>query len=123
MGEIVPLAFAVVVPSSMVELHEPNASFHKPPGQQAVVPETPLTGLSAVEQMCLRRFFVDSSQFWNARLHSKGQFILRDSGLDLGIKGCSMMDLVQVAQRIQAVSPNFARHSVWVVNEKNGLTI
>src|SRR6267142_840194 len=50
---VIALEIAMRVPSGLVELHEPNAAFNKPAGQQTIRPV--FNGLFAVEAVKLFR--------------------------------------------------------------------
>ncbi len=78
---------AVVVPATMIELNKADAPLGKSAGKQAVARERSVTRDRAVHFQRLLGFIFDIHEVGDRRLHSKRQFMLGDSGVDLRIVG------------------------------------
>ena len=77
-----------MVPAPMEELHEPYAPLDEAPGLQAVGRiGTALTGGFPIEFPGPLGLVAGSGNFGNRFLHAKGEFILRNARLELGVRG------------------------------------
>ena len=104
---------AVLIPSLVVELNEPNSLLSQPPCQQAVRGKSSWSAsFSTVEFKDLIGFFAQIGDFWHAGLHSIRHLVLRNSAFNLWIKLLLKVDLIQLAQSIEHRSTTRLAHPV-----------
>ena len=102
---------AMEIPSPVKELDVPDALFDEATCQEAVVGEARFTGFSTVGLEGGRRFAVDVHHLGHRHLHSEGQLILGDAGGGLGMPELLGLQLVEVAQGVEAHAPHVAVHA------------
>ena len=93
---------AVLIPGFVEQLHEADAAFDEPPGQQAVAGEAGVLGrFDAVAVERLLRFLAEVHQLRGARLQAIRHFVALDAGGDLRIGIRLQRLLVQPIQGIE----------------------
>ena len=95
---------AVVVPSTVIELYESNASFSQSAGQQAVSPEGAVSSLGAIEIKDVFGFPGDVHQLGDAHLHAEGEFVLADTCINFRIPNLSGSQSVESSGSIDDVA-------------------
>ena len=91
----------MLVPALVIQLNEPDVTFCKASGEQAVVGVfADLSGLGSIHVEHRLWLAVDVNQFGYAHLHPVGKFILSDPVFDLRIVCLPEFQLVQLAQRM-----------------------
>ena len=77
---------AIIANIGTCQLDEPNAPFHKPPGDEALTAENGGVGIgrvNAVKDLCRARLVADVGEFRNRDLHSVGEFVVGHRGFEL----------------------------------------
>ena len=103
---------AVLVPAGVHQLHEPDAPFEQPAGDQAVVRERAvLQGVGAVARERGLRLVREVDQVGHARLHPEGHLVLGDARVDLGIAIIGEMGRVHRGHVVEQRPPRLAAHA------------
>ena len=101
-----------MVPVVEINLHEPHAPLHHPPGHEdGVGKRTGLQYLLAIEAEGRLRLGRDVGEFGHARLHPEGHLILGDPGLRFGITKLLKCSLVQGLQAVERGAADARRDS------------
>ena len=102
----------VLIPTSVEDLHGSDPAFNHPTGEQSAGGKGAwFGGIGAVEIEDVLRFVVKLHEVWDARLHSKSHFVLRNTGLNLWISQCFEAVLVQVGKGIEHGSAILRKNS------------
>ena len=105
----------MVIPATVIEVDESHAAFRQAPGEQAIACEGSVTGCCPVHRQGLGGLVGDVDQLGNRGLHAKGELVLGDAGVDLGIVSCSGAQAVEIAdcgnQMLLAVAADAGRVS------------
>ena len=120
-GEAGSFAGAVEIPAPVKELNETDAGFGQASGQQAVVGKAGSAGLSAVGFKGFLRFPTDVGKFGHGGLHAIGQFVLSDSSESFRAAKFGGLQLVQLAQSVEASAPHSSGHAFGVRSVKHGI--
>ena len=97
---------AVMIPASMIKLHEAHPTLDQTSRQQAIVRKRRFARLSAVLVEHLLRFLLQIHQLRHACLHPVGHLEGLDARVDLGVTHSVQLHLVQVAHAIEETPPH-----------------
>ena len=88
----------------MEDLDEPDAALEQPARQQAGVGERRLAGLGTVHLEDVARLVGDLHHVGRGELHAEGHLEGVDPGGDLGVADLLELDLVELADGVEAVA-------------------
>ena len=100
-----------MVPILMVELDKTHAAFRQTPREHAVGGKgTRVAGIGTVGIQHVRWFVRQVDHLWHARLHPKRQFVVGNSGCDLGIGRACKLVLMQLPEPVEHLATVLHRH-------------
>ena len=114
---------AVRVPAPIEQLHVPHAALDQPPREQAIVGETLLARLGAVQLVDVLRLLGDVDGVRGRHLHAERHFVLGDAGDRLRIAELLVGPLIDAGDRVDHVAAKLAADARRVGKKQHRLAV